>query len=69
MRVLDSMQRHIEAFANGEDNDLESGISHMGHIMCNAVFIEHFLVNSEHIPYSDAKLDDRDPFKLDEVPF
>jgi len=62
MRVLESMQHHITAFANGEDLDAESGESHMGHIMCNAAFLEHFRVFKKHVPYLEAKLDDRDGF-------
>ncbi len=38
---LDSMQRHINAYNNPhmEDNDPETGLSHMAHVMCNAMFI------------------------------
>ena len=41
--VCDSMLRHIYAFMNGEDNDPESGISHIGHIMCNAMFLSNYM--------------------------
>jgi hypothetical protein len=36
--ILESMQRHLAALLDGEDCDPESGISHMGHIQCNAMF-------------------------------
>ena len=30
-RLLDACLRHVMAYAHGENNDLESGISHLGH--------------------------------------
>ncbi len=41
-RVTESMLRHIFAFMRGEDIDKESGISHIGHIQCNAMFLGHY---------------------------
>lgn len=40
--ILDCMQRHLAALMNGEANDPESGLPHIGHIMCNAMFYSHF---------------------------
>lgn len=37
-KILESMQRHLAALMDGEEFDSESGISHMGHIMCNGMF-------------------------------
>jgi len=37
-QILESMQRHLASIFDGEEVDSESGISHMGHIMCNAMF-------------------------------
>ena len=39
--VCESLQRHLNAFLEGEDNDNESGISHVGHILCNAMFLSY----------------------------
>lgn len=36
--ILESMQRHLAKMMDGEENDPESGLSHIGHIMCNAMF-------------------------------
>jgi len=35
----DSMMRHILAFHNCKDDDVESAQSHLAHIICNASFI------------------------------
>lgn len=37
--ILDSMMRHISALQSGEYYDLESGLSHIGHIQANALFL------------------------------
>ena len=37
--ILDSMLRHIAALQRGEMVDPESGLSHIGHIQCNALFL------------------------------
>lgn len=39
--VLESMQRHLAALMDGEEVDIESGIEHMGHIQCNAMFYNY----------------------------
>lgn len=59
MRVVASLLRHVMAFARGEDIDPESGQPHMGHVMCNAAFLAHFVANHDDPRY--AGLDDRDP--------
>lgn len=42
-KILESMQRHLAALFDGEEVDEESGISHMGHIMCNAMFYNYHI--------------------------
>lgn len=39
------LMRHLVAFMDGEDNDLESGESHLGHILCNAMIMVHSQAN------------------------
>ena len=38
-KIIDSMMRHLAALIDGEENDPESGLSHIGHIQCNALFL------------------------------
>lgn len=51
--VVDSLLRHVSAFLRGEDTDPESGLLHVDHIQCNAMFLSHFI----HAGRTD--LDDR----------
>jgi hypothetical protein len=39
--ISESLLRHLFAFMEGEDTDPESGESHIGHIMCNVMFMNY----------------------------
>lgn len=57
LRICGSLLRHTYAFMAGEDKDAESGLPHVDHIACNAMFL------SAHYHRQLGK-DDR--FKTDE---
>lgn len=41
-RVLDAALRHILAWAEGEEVDPESGLSHLHHAACNLMFLSEY---------------------------
>lgn len=38
-KIIDSMLRHLACLLAGEAVDSESGLTHLGHIQCNAMFL------------------------------
>ena len=40
-QILESMMRHLAKLMDGEEIDPESGLHHMGHIQCNAMFFNY----------------------------
>lgn len=42
--IYNSMQRHINSFMDGEDNDPDSKMHHVGHILCNALFLSWMII-------------------------
>lgn len=45
VEICESMKRHLDAFMENQNNDPESGISHIGHIQCNAMFLAWMMEN------------------------
>ncbi len=41
-RVIGSLKRHLNAIESGEDHDKETGILHIAHVMCNAMFLTDY---------------------------
>ncbi len=56
-RVLSSLLRHIFAYMRGQDNDPETGLSHLAHAGCNIVFLLHYIRDK-------AQFNKDDRFKL-----
>lgn len=52
-RVLSSTFRHLFAFMRGEDNDPESGLSHIYHAQCNMLFMAHYIGNKNKFNKDD----------------
>lgn len=47
-RPFNALLRHMFAWWRGEDNDPETGLSHLSHAMCNLLFLMyHFQNNKE----------------------
>lgn len=51
-RIIDSAYRHLGAFNAGEDNDPETGLSHIAHLACNCMFLLEYI-------HTHSELDDR----------
>lgn len=43
-RVVSALLRHLYAWLRGEDNDPETGLSHMAHVGCNVMFLLTFII-------------------------
>ena len=59
--VTESLQRHLNAFIEGEENDPESKLSHVGHILCNAMFLSYMSMYKKDMDdrYIDKNLEDK----------
>lgn len=41
--TAESLLRHLYAMLDGEELDPESGLPHIGHVMCNAMFMSYMI--------------------------
>ncbi len=41
-RAYASLMRHLLAYWSGQDNDLESGLPHLHHVLCNVAFLVEY---------------------------
>jgi hypothetical protein len=41
-RIVGAILRHTFSYMSGETNDPETGLSHMAHVMCEAMFLVHY---------------------------
>jgi len=55
-KVISSLERHLAKWKAGEDLDDESGLHHIDHVMCNALFLSRYVrafpeLDDRYIPY------------------
>lgn len=50
--IVDSLQRHLKSFMDGEELDPESGLHHVDHMQCNTMFLAYM---SKHRPDMDDR--------------
>jgi hypothetical protein len=48
--ILESMMRHTADLMDGITHDKETGLPHIGHIQCNAMFYSYFTETEEGKP-------------------
>ena len=53
---LGCMQRHMAAIQAGELLDPESGLPHVGHLLCNALMLSHFMMHFPELNDLPAQL-------------
>ena len=58
--ICESLQRHVYSFLQGEDDDKESKLHHVGHILCNAMFLSYMFLFRKDMDdrYIDKNLKD-----------
>ena len=57
-RLVDALDRHTKAWFAGEEVDPETGLNHMWHAMCNAMFLAHYVSNPEkYKEFDDRPID------------
>ena len=54
-RVLNSLMRHTTSFMRGEDNDPETGLSHMAHCGCCVLMLLHYITHKEQFSTNDNR--------------
>ncbi len=55
-RLVGSCLRHLFAWARGQDNDPESGLSHIYHAQCNLLFLAYYIGNKEKFSKDDRNV-------------
>ena len=55
-RVLRSCLRHLFAFMRGQDNDPESGLSHISHAQCNLLFLAYYIRDKKKFSKDDRNV-------------
>lgn len=55
-RIFNSLMRHMFAWFRGEDNDPESGLSHLAHAGCNILFLIYFVKHKNKYKNNDDRV-------------
>jgi hypothetical protein len=55
-RVFNASIRHLFAWFRGEDNDPESGLSHIAHLGCNVLFLLYFIKHKNKYTNNDDRV-------------
>lgn len=58
--ICDSLLRHLTAYLSGEDNDQDSGLPHVDHIQCNALFLSEMYHTKRGVDDRSNKLQDKE---------
>lgn len=61
--IVESLLRHIFAYLRGEDIDPESKLPHIGHILCNAMFLAY---TQKYKPEFDTRFIDENKLNINE---
>ena len=48
-RYLNALERHLKAFKQGRDFDIESGYPELAHLACNALFLISYFIDKRGI--------------------
>ena len=51
--TMGSLLRHVLALLRGEDTDPESKLPHVDHMLCNALFLSHFMKLKQYKKFDD----------------
>lgn len=61
--IVESLLRHTFAYLRGEDIDPESKLPHIGHILCNAMFLAY---TQKYKPEFDTRFIDENKLNINE---
>lgn len=64
-RVFAAMQRHLWAWWNGEENDPETGLSHLSHASCCLMFLLHYQASERFPEFDDRAMKEGDEDSTD----
>jgi Domain of unknown function (DUF5664) len=64
-RVYNALLRHLKDWWAGEELDPETGLSHVYHAFCNAMFLAHFVSH----PGQYAEFDDRQIEGMEDIQY